>query len=82
MIRKCAHCGCNFKPCKARVKFCSHKCHNVSREILKSHQIKQLACSGETKVEIARLLGVSLMTVRRAIRKYGFEREWRDLRYA
>lgn len=81
MIRKCAQCGCDFKPSKARVRFCSHNCHDVSRELLKAQQIKQLACAGAAKTEIARQLGVSLMTVRRAIRKYGFENEWRQLRF-
>lgn len=79
---KCLQCGCEFKPCKARVRFCSHNCHDVSRELLSAEKIKQLACAGETKTEIARQLGVSLMTVRRAIRKYGFEDQWRQLRYA
>ena len=82
MIRKCAQCRCDFKPSKPRVKFCSHNCHDVSRELLKAQKIKQLACAGERKTEIARQLGVSLMTVRRAIRKYGFEAEWRQLRFA
>lgn len=82
MIRKCAQCGCEFKPSKSRVRFCSHNCHDVSRELLSAQKLQQLACAGETKVEIARQLGVSLMTVRRAIRKYGFEDSWRELRYA
>jgi hypothetical protein len=81
MIRKCAQCGCDFKPGKARVKFCSHNCHDVSRELLNAEKIKQLACAGEAMAEIARQLGVSLSTARRAIRKYGFETEWRQLRY-
>jgi len=78
---KCLQCGCDFKPSKARVKYCSHNCHDVSRELLSAQKIKQLAFSGATKVAIARQLGVSLMTVRRAIQKYGFDREWRELRY-
>lgn len=82
MIRKCAQCGCDFTPCKARVRFCSHNCHDVSRELLKAERIKQLACAGEPKTAIARELGVSLSTVRRAIAKYGFQREWHELRWA
>lgn len=78
---KCLQCGCEFKPSKPRVRFCSHNCHDVSREVLSAEKIKQLACAGETKTEIARQLGVSLSTARRAIRKYGFENEWRQLRY-
>lgn len=82
MIRKCAQCGCDFKPCKRRVRFCSHNCHDVSRELLNAEKIKQLACAGEAMAEISRQLGVSLSTTRRAIKKYGFENEWRQLRYA
>jgi hypothetical protein len=82
MIRKCAQCGCEFKASKSRVRFCSHNCHDVSRQLLDAKKIQQLACAGEPKAEIARQLGVSLITVRRAIRKYGFEREWHELRYA
>jgi len=81
MIRKCAQCGCDFKPCKTRVKFCSHNCHDVSRELLNAQKIKQLALAGQPKTEIARQLGVSLSTARRAIQKYGFDREWRELRW-
>jgi DNA invertase Pin-like site-specific DNA recombinase len=79
---KCLQCGCEFKPSKARVRFCSHNCHDVNREVLNAQKIQRLACAGEPKTEIARQLGVSLSTVRRAIRKYGFEREWHDLRWA
>lgn len=79
---KCIQCGCEFRPSKARVRFCSHNCHDVSRELLNAERVKQLACAGETMRGIARQLGVSLSTVRRAIRKYGFENEWRQLRYA
>lgn len=82
MIRKCAQCGCDFKPSKRRVRFCSHNCHDVSRELLSAEKVRRLACAGETMVEIARQLGVSLSTTRRAIKKYGFESEWRQLRYA
>lgn len=82
MTRKCVQCGCDFKPCKARVRFCSHNCHDVNRELLTAKKVEQLALSGAPKTEIARQLGVSLSTARRAIRKYGFDTTWRELRYA
>ena len=74
-------CGCEFKPAKSTVKFCSHNCHDVNRQLLVARKIQQLACAGESKVEIARQLGVSLSTVRRAIGKYGFQRDWHELRW-
>jgi DNA invertase Pin-like site-specific DNA recombinase len=80
--KTCLQCGRDFKPSKSRVKFCSHNCHDVSRELLTAQKIKQLACAGETQCEIARQLGVSRATTQRAIKKYGFDREWRELRYA
>lgn len=79
---KCHQCGREFRPSKARVKFCSHNCHDVSRQLLDAQKIRQLACAGETLPEIARQLGVSFSTARRAIVKYGFHSEWRELRYA
>lgn len=78
---KCRQCGCEFKPSKPTVRFCSHNCHDVSREVLSAQKIRRLACAGERKTEIARQLGVSLSTVRRAIGKYGFQREWHELRW-
>lgn len=81
MIRLCAQCGCEFRPSKPSVKFCSHNCHDVSRQLLDAQQIERLARAGESQVEIARQFGVSRSTVRRAIHKYGYEREWLQLRW-
>lgn len=79
---KCAQCGCDFRPSKAGVRFCSHNCHDVSRELVSAEKIRHLACAGETQVAIAKELGVSRATVSRAIRKYGFQAEWHELRWA
>lgn len=79
---RCKQCGCEFKPCKRGVRFCSHSCHDLSRQVVDALKIQRLAAAGETKAEIARQLGVSYITVRRAIQKYGYEHEWRAMRYA
>lgn len=82
MILKCQQCGCEFRAWRARQRFCSHDCHDISRTVVDVTKLKQLAFSGQTKAAIARQLGVSYMTVRRAMAMYGFERLWREQRYA
>jgi hypothetical protein len=82
MILVCQHCRCEFNAWRARQKFCSHACHDVSRTVVDVSKLQQLAFSGQTKAEMARQLGVSYMTVRRAIAMYGFEKFWREQRYA
>lgn len=78
---KCLQCGREFHASKPRVRFCSHNCHDVSRELLNAAKVKQLACAGETQAAIANALGVSRATVQRAIKKYGFHTEWHELRW-
>ena len=78
----CENCRCEFDAWRARQKFCSHECHDCSRTLVDAAKLESLVSSGETKAEIARQLGVSYMTVRRSVAAYGFERIWREQRYA
>lgn len=82
MILTCLRCRCEFDAWRARQKFCSQDCHDLSRVLVDAEKLKVLVIDGLPKARIARELGVSWMTVRRAIARYGFEQLWRRQRYA
>jgi transposase len=82
MICQNTKCGCTYTPWRKRQKFCSQNCADELKRRIDIAQLKKLVFTGETKAAIARHLGVSLNTVRRAIRDFGLEGSWHEQRYA
>lgn len=82
MIHVCPQCDGRFKSWRKRSKCCSKPCDALHRVSIPRERIERLARAGMPKAELARELGCHLTSVRRAIKRYGLEREWRQMRYA
>lgn len=78
----CRKCKCEYEPWRDRQKFCSHNCADEGKRLVDVAKLAQLVCTGETKAEIARQLGVGYSTVCRNITEYGLQGTWREQRYA
>lgn len=82
MILHCKYCTSAFKAWRARQKFCSHKCHDESRQKVDREELRNLCQRGVTKSQMARIFNVRRNSVCSLIERENLERLWRQHRYA